>query len=91
MTISFLAAAASACQEVVELYRPTSTQQKLRMTRRCGRLRELPKKVLKAESKALLFALQIEKQFAVVCFEQAEAYWNLITKIKPSTLKRLTK
>jgi len=30
-------------------------------------------------------------QFAVVCFEQAEAYWNLITKVKPSTLKRLTK
>jgi hypothetical protein len=35
--------------------------------------------------------LQIEMQFAVVCFEQAEAYWNLITKVKPSTLKRLTK
>ncbi|ORY90213.1 DUF757 domain-containing protein [Leucosporidium creatinivorum] len=34
---------------------------------------------------------EIEMQFAVVCFEQAEAYWNLITKVKPSTLKRLTK
>lgn len=35
--------------------------------------------------------LQIEQQFAVVCMEQAEAYWNLITKVKPSTLQRLTK
>lgn len=26
-----------------------------------------------------------------MCFEQAEAYFNLITKMKPSTLKRLTK
>ncbi|GAA6017743.1 hypothetical protein JCM8202_000401 [Rhodotorula sphaerocarpa] len=33
----------------------------------------------------------IEQQFAVMCFEQAEAYFNLITKMKPSTLKRLTK
>ncbi|KAK4052856.1 hypothetical protein OIO90_004132 [Microbotryomycetes sp. JL221] len=34
---------------------------------------------------------EIEMQFAVVCFEQAEAYMNLIKKVKPSTLKRLTK
>ncbi|GAA5980788.1 hypothetical protein JCM10908_003868 [Rhodotorula pacifica] len=34
---------------------------------------------------------QIEQQFAVMCFEQAEAYFGLITKIKPSELKRLTK
>ena len=34
---------------------------------------------------------QIEQQFAVACMEQAETYWNLITKIKPSTLHRLTK
>ncbi|GAA5885126.1 hypothetical protein JCM3774_002992 [Rhodotorula dairenensis] len=33
----------------------------------------------------------IEQQFAVMCFEQAEAYFNLITKVKPSELKRLTK
>ncbi|POY72068.1 hypothetical protein BMF94_4938 [Rhodotorula taiwanensis] len=33
----------------------------------------------------------IEQQFAVMCFEQAEAYFNLITKMKPSELKRLTK
>lgn len=33
---------------------------------------------------------QIEQQFAVVCMEQAETYWNLITKLKPSTLARLT-
>ncbi|KAM0753188.1 DUF757 domain-containing protein [Meredithblackwellia eburnea MCA 4105] len=36
-------------------------------------------------------AEEIEQQFAVVCFEQAEAYFNLITSIKPSTLSRLTK
>ena len=35
-------------------------------------------------------SLQIEQQFAVVCFEQAEAYFNLITAVRPSTLKRLT-
>ncbi|BGO88556.1 hypothetical protein NBRC10512_004652 [Rhodotorula toruloides] len=34
---------------------------------------------------------QIEMQFAVACMEQAEAYFNLITKVKPSELKRLTK
>ncbi|KAI5480826.1 Yst0336-like domain protein [Pseudohyphozyma bogoriensis] len=34
---------------------------------------------------------EIEMQFAVVCFEHAETYFNLITKIKPSTLPRLTK
>ncbi|KAM0793632.1 hypothetical protein ACM66B_001064 [Microbotryomycetes sp. NB124-2] len=34
---------------------------------------------------------EIEMQFAVVCFEQAEAYMNLIKKMRPSTLKRLTK
>ncbi|KAK4055072.1 hypothetical protein OIV83_000352 [Microbotryomycetes sp. JL201] len=34
---------------------------------------------------------EIEMQFAVVCFEQAEAYMNLIKKVRPSTLKRLTK
>ncbi|GAA6024345.1 hypothetical protein JCM11491_000385 [Sporobolomyces phaffii] len=33
----------------------------------------------------------IEMQFAVTCVEQAETYWKLITGIKPSTLKRLTK
>lgn len=26
-----------------------------------------------------------------MCFEQADAYFNLITKVKPSELKRLTK
>ncbi|KAL8281187.1 hypothetical protein RQP46_006545 [Phenoliferia psychrophenolica] len=35
-------------------------------------------------------AEEIEQQFAVVCFEQAEAYFNLITAVRPSTLKRLT-
>ncbi|GAA5826084.1 hypothetical protein JCM3770_000981 [Rhodotorula araucariae] len=33
----------------------------------------------------------IEMQFAVMCMEQAEVYFGLITKIKPSELKRLTK
>ncbi|GAA5879407.1 hypothetical protein JCM1840_006037 [Sporobolomyces johnsonii] len=33
----------------------------------------------------------IEMQFAVMCMEQAETYFNLITKMQPSTLKRLTK
>ncbi|GAA6062752.1 hypothetical protein JCM10212_005548 [Sporobolomyces blumeae] len=33
----------------------------------------------------------IEMQFAVTCVEHAETYWNLITKVQPSTLKRLTK
>lgn len=33
---------------------------------------------------------QIEMQFAVMCMEQAEAYFGLITKVRPSTLKRLT-
>ncbi|GAA5999990.1 ribosome-associated Tef1p biogenesis chaperone CHP1 [Rhodotorula paludigena] len=32
----------------------------------------------------------IEMQFAVMCMEQAEAYFGLITKVRPSTLKRLT-
>ncbi|GAA6008071.1 hypothetical protein JCM10207_007017 [Rhodosporidiobolus poonsookiae] len=33
----------------------------------------------------------IEQQFAVMCMEQAETYFKLVTKIKPSTLPRLTK
>ncbi|KAK4705955.1 hypothetical protein P7C70_g235, partial [Phenoliferia sp. Uapishka_3] len=36
-------------------------------------------------------AEEIEMQFAVVAFEQAETYFNLITAVRPSTLKRLTK
>lgn len=33
---------------------------------------------------------EIEKQMAVRCVEHAQTYWNLLEKIKPSTL-RLTK
>lgn len=33
---------------------------------------------------------QIEQQFAVVCFEHAETYFNLITGVRPSTLSRLS-
>ena len=33
---------------------------------------------------------EIEKQFAVIAVEQAETYWNLLTKVKGSQL-RLTK
>ncbi|KDN48480.1 DUF757-domain-containing protein [Tilletiaria anomala UBC 951] len=33
---------------------------------------------------------EIEKQMAVKCVEHAQTYWNLLEKIKPSTLK-LTK
>jgi len=33
---------------------------------------------------------EIEKQFAVVAVEHAQAYWNLLEKVQPSTL-RLTK
>ncbi|KAK5780688.1 ribosome-associated Tef1p biogenesis chaperone CHP1 PWA37_003339 [Arxiozyma heterogenica] len=33
---------------------------------------------------------EIEKQFAVIAVEQAETYWNLLTKVKGSKL-RLTK
>jgi hypothetical protein len=29
-------------------------------------------------------------QFAVAAVEQSEVYWNLITKIQPSKLNRLT-
>lgn len=32
----------------------------------------------------------IEMQFAVAAVEQSEVYWNLITKIQPSKLTRLT-
>jgi len=34
--------------------------------------------------------LAIEMQFAVAAVEQSEVYWNLITKIQPSKLTRLT-